>query len=152
MIQVAQVLWYCPLSFLEVILALWHASFLVAPSEQKCWMHSCLLCHRPDKLNIIKRAKNILKSFQTYLHDHISNDDPERIGNNNEEQPDLHRFDVWGVWQRHGDGHVDGGQHHHACHVHRDDQLIQRESPLMLLVAWFMMFVRRTRRECMSSL
>ena len=57
------------------------------------------------------------------MHDHIGDDDPERIGDA-EEQPDLHRFDVRGVGQRHGDGHVDGGEHHHACDVHCDDQVI----------------------------
>ena len=45
---------------------------------------------------------------QFYLHYHICNDNHEWIGNA-EEQPDLHRFDVWGVGQRHGDSHVDGG-------------------------------------------
>ena len=59
----------------------------------------------------------------TYLHDHVGNNDPERIGNA-EEQPDLHRFDVRSVGQRHGDWHVDGGEHHHAGHVHSDDQVI----------------------------
>ena len=57
------------------------------------------------------------------MHDHTRNNDPEWIGNA-EEQPHLHRFDVRGVGQRHGDGHVDGGEHHHARHVHRDDQVI----------------------------
>ena len=57
------------------------------------------------------------------MHDHICNDNPEWIGDA-EEQPDLHRFNVGGVGQRHGDGHVDGGEHHHAGDVHRDDQVI----------------------------
>ena len=59
----------------------------------------------------------------TYLHDHVGNNDPERIGNA-EEQPHLHRFDVRGVGQGHGDRHVDGGEHHHACDVDCDDQVI----------------------------
>ena len=57
------------------------------------------------------------------MHDHIRNDNPERIGNA-EEQPHLHRFDARCTGQRHGDGHVDGGEHHHACDVHGDDQVI----------------------------
>ena len=60
---------------------------------------------------------------QFYLHYHICNDNQEWIGNA-EEQPDLHRFDVRCVGQRHGDSHVDGGEHHHARDVHRDDQVI----------------------------
>ena len=60
---------------------------------------------------------------QFYLHYHICNDNQEWIGNA-EEQPDLHRFDVRCVGQRHGDSHVDGGEHHHARDVHRDNQVV----------------------------
>ena len=60
---------------------------------------------------------------QFYLHHHICNDNQERIGNA-EEQPDLHRFNVRSVGKGHGDRHVDGGEHHHAGDVHRDDQVI----------------------------
>ena len=46
------------LFFLWVILDLWRGSSLVVSSEYKCWMNSCLLCHRPDEMNEIIRATN----------------------------------------------------------------------------------------------
>ena len=55
------------LFFLWVILDLWRGSSLVVSSEYKCWMNSCLLCHRPDEMNYIKWAKKICKSWPYFV-------------------------------------------------------------------------------------
>ena len=58
-----------------------------------------------------------------YLHDNICQDDQDWI-RKVEQQPDLYWFDVGCAGQGGGDGHVDGGEHHHARDVHRDDQVM----------------------------
>ena len=66
-----------------------------------------------------------IKSFD--LHGDVDSNDKEGIDEADQE-PDLHRFDAGGVGQGGGHGQVDGGEHHHAGDVHRDDQLITRLS------------------------
>ena len=58
-----------------------------------------------------------------YLHDNICQYDQDGVCEV-EEQPDLDRLDVGRAGEGGGDGHVDGGEHHHARDVHRDDQVI----------------------------
>ena len=59
----------------------------------------------------------------TYLHDNICQYDQDGVCEV-EQQPDLYRLDVGCAGEGGGDGHVDGGEHHHAGDVHRDDQVI----------------------------
>ena len=66
-----------------------------------------------------------MTSNVTDLEENIDQDDEEGIGEV-EQQPDLDRLDVGCAGKGGGDGHVDGGEHHHARDVHRDDQVIRR--------------------------
>ena len=59
--------------------------------------------------------------FKVYLKTDVDQNDEERVGEV-EEQPDLHRFDVWGCRQAGGDRQVDRGQDHHAGDVDGVDQ------------------------------
>ena len=58
-----------------------------------------------------------------YLNKNIQNNDKAWV-NQREKEPDLHWLDLRGGGQTGGDRQVDGGQHHHAGDVDRDDQLV----------------------------
>ena len=49
-----------------------------------------------------------------------------------EEKPPLDWFDAGRAGQGGGHREVDGGEHHHARDVHRDDQVIRAVSPVLI--------------------
>ena len=76
------------------------------------------LSHFSFLADISKIALSIIfiSLFKVYLKTDVDQNDEERVGEV-EEQPDLHRFDVWGCRQAGGDRQVDRGQDHHAGDV-----------------------------------
>ena len=64
-----------------------------------------------------------LSKKQTHLQNNVDKDDKKRISQV-EEEPHLHRFDGGGAGEGGGHRQVDGGQHHHTCDVHGDNQVI----------------------------
>ena len=76
-----------------------------------------------NKLILLDLKKVIFYVHQLYLQSNVYCDDHEGIDEAHEE-PYLYWFDGWCVGQGVGDGEVDGGEHHHAGDVHRDNEFI----------------------------
>ena len=61
-------------------------------------------------------VQNIIYIAKFYLEANVGQNDEEGVGQV-EEEPHLHRLDVWGRREAGGDREVDRGQDHHAGHV-----------------------------------
>ena len=66
---------------------------------------------------------NMRYFYKSDLHQH-TNDDYGKVVDQVEEEPNLHRLDIWSSGKVGGSREVDRGQHHHDGNIDSEDHVI----------------------------